>query len=149
MKLFYREAEKKDFNEIFPLLEQLWPDLELNYSKLNIIYNIAIDSKIQFLIIAQTDNKIIGFCSLSIKNNLWQAGQIGHVDELIVDENYRGLGIGKNLIDEITIIAIKNKCKRIELDSAFHRKSAHEFYNKIGYDNRAYLFSRKLDNNAK
>ena len=113
MKLFYRTAQKKDFIGIFPLLEQLWPNLQLDYSKLNKIYDIALDSTTQQLIIALNNKIIIGFCSMTVKNNLWQAGQIGHVDELIVDEDYRGLGVGKKLLDEITEIALKNDCKRI------------------------------------
>lgn len=90
------------------------------------------------------NEKLVGFCSLTIKNNLWQAGNLGHVDELVIDKDYRGKGYGKELIDSITQIAKDLKCKRIELDSAFHRKGAHSFYESIGYENRAYLFSQKL-----
>ncbi|MGD9202263.1 MAG: methyltransferase domain-containing protein [Chitinispirillia bacterium] len=50
----------------------------------------------------------------------------------------------KKMIDSITHIAKDLKCKRIELDSAFHRKEAHKFYKSIGYENRAFLFSRTL-----
>ena len=144
MELKIRLAEQTDFDSVFGLLKQLWPDLDLNYHTLHEIYLKAIDSKVQQLIIGVADNKIVGFCSLTIKNNLWQAGNLGHVDELVVDKHYRGKGYGKKLIDSITHIAIDLKCKRIELDSAFHRKEAHRFYESIGYENRAYLFSRTL-----
>jgi hypothetical protein len=30
---------------------------------------------------------------------------------------------------------------KLELDSAFHRHGAHNFYEKMGFENRAYLFS--------
>jgi GNAT superfamily N-acetyltransferase len=99
----------------------------------------AIDSEVQRLIVGEIDNEIVGFCSLTIKNNLWQAGNLGHVDELVIDKGY-----GKKLIESITQFARDLKCKRIELDSAFHRKGAHSFYESIGYENRAYLFSQKL-----
>ncbi len=49
------------------------------------------------------------------------------------------------MIGSITQIAGDSKCKRIELDSAFHRKGAHRFYESLGYGNRAYLFSKQLD----
>jgi len=81
---------------------------------------------------------------LTIKNNLWQAGNLGHIDELVIDKSYRGKGFGKRMIQSITDIALEGKCKRIELDTAFHRKEAHKFYESIGYENRAYLFSKKL-----
>jgi ribosomal protein S18 acetylase RimI-like enzyme len=34
--------------------------------------------------------------------------------------------------------------KRLELDSAFHREKAHEFYIKLGFEKRAFLFSYPL-----
>ncbi len=70
-----RNAVYSDFDGIFPLLKQLWPDLELDYNRLKEIYKIGIDSKVQRLIVGEIDNKIIGFCSLTIKNNLWQGGK--------------------------------------------------------------------------
>lgn len=139
-----RIATNLDFRGVFKVLKQLWPDLDLDYQALNEIYLRAIDSDMQQLIVGEIDNKIVGFCSLTIKNNLWQAGNLGHVDELVIDKDYRGKGYGKKLIESITQIAKDFKCKRIELDSAFHRKSAHSFYKSIGYESRAYLFSQKL-----
>ncbi len=69
---------------------------------------------------------------------------MGHVDELVVDKQHRGKGLGKKLLDEIVKIALENNCKRIELDSAFHRKQADEFYKSYGFENRAFLFSKVL-----
>ncbi len=146
MNLEIRFCKKDDFPSIFNLLKQLWTDKELNYQSLQIIYNKAIVSDKQKLVVGVTNNQLIGFCSLTIKNNLWQIGNLGHVDELIVDKSVRGKGYGKLLLKKITQIAIENNCKRIELDSAFHRESAHKFYENNGYENRAYLFSKVLDN---
>ena len=145
MELSIRPAQQNDFNEIFNLLKQLWTDLELDYNLLLEVYNKAVDSEIQKLIVGKINDEIIGFCSLTIKSNLWQAGNIGHIDELVIDKEYRGNGFGKRMIESITEIAQDLKCKRIELDTAFHRKESHKFYESIGYKNRAYLFSRKLD----
>lgn len=45
---------------------------------------------------------------------------------------------------EIEKIAKSHGCKRLELDSAFHRVLAHEFYERLGFEKRAYLFSREI-----
>ena len=46
---------------------------------------------------------------------------------------------------QVAIDSAKNKgCVRVELDSAFQREEAHDFYNKLGFKNRAYLFSKEL-----
>lgn len=144
MELTIRQAEQKDFDAIFCLLEQLWSYKQLDFSAIQNVYNIALESNTQKLTVSLVDNKIIGFCSLTINNNLWQAGNLGHIDELVIDQVYRRKGFGKNMIDHITEIARKSGCKRIELDSGFHRKEAHQFYESIGYENRAYLFSMNL-----
>lgn len=144
MNFNIREAELTDFNSVFLLLRQLWPNLDLNYEELEEVFRRAVNSDNQWLIVVNLENQIIGFCSLSIKNSLWQTGSLGHIDELVVDEKQRGKGFGRALIRAVTDIARKNGCKRIELDSAFHRQKAHDFYESLGFENRAYKFSKKL-----
>ena len=146
MDIIIRLCNKEDFISIFGLLCQLWPDMDLNYEKLQEVYNQAIVSDKQKLIVGIVKVNIVGFCSLTIKNSLWQAGNLGYIDELVIDKSFRGQGIGKKLIYKITEIAKENRCKRIELDTAFHRKDAHRFYEKSGYIKRAYKFSKIIDN---
>lgn len=145
MDLEIRICKQDDFPSIFKLLKTLWVDFDLNFEHLQTVYFKAIQSENQKLIVGTIKGQIVGFCSLTIKNNLWLAGKLGHVDEIVVDESFRGQGIGKKLMERITEIAKENSCKRIELDSAFHRKNAHGFYKSIGYEVRAYLFSKTLN----
>ena len=140
-----RGCEIVDFPEVFNLLEQLWIDSTLDYDSLQTVFEHALKSDNQKLIVGIMNNEIMGFCSLTIKNNLWQAGNLGHIDELVIDKKFRGQGYGKEMTKTMTKIAKELKCKRIELDSAFHRREAHEFYKTLGYENRAYLFSKRLD----
>ena len=144
MKLQIRGCTPDDFTSVFKLFGQLWPSLELDYHALYAVYERALSSVTQHLIVGVMEDRIVGFCSLSLKNNFWKAGCIGNVDELIVDENFRGRGIGKKLISRIEEIAISKQCKQIELDSAFHRKEAHHFYENLGFKSRAYLFTKPL-----
>ena len=144
MKLQIRSCTPDDFTSVFNLFGQLWPSLELDYHALYAVYERALSSVTQHLIVGVVEDRIVGFCSLSLKNNFWKAGCIGNVDELVVDENYRGQGIGKKLMNRIEEIAISKHCKQIELDSAFHRNEAHHFYENIGFKSRAYLFTKPL-----
>ncbi|MDR2127373.1 MAG: GNAT family N-acetyltransferase [Prevotellaceae bacterium] len=139
-----RFCTEDDYSSVFELLKQLWLK-QLNYEMLHATYKNALKSNSQKLIIGFTNNQIAGFCSLTIKNSLWQAGNLGHIDELIVDNHFRKQGIGKKLMTEITQIAKANNCKRIELDSAFYRQEAHKFYENAGFEKRAYLFSKIID----
>ena len=139
-----RQCKTEDFEEIFSLLQQLWPDKSLNAGSLRKVYNKALKSESQIYICAVIKESIIGFATLSIKNNLWQEGNIGHIDELVVDGLHRGQGTGRQLLARLEELSWKNDCFRIELDTAFHRKEAHNFYENMGYKNRAYKFSKEL-----
>jgi N-acetylglutamate synthase-like GNAT family acetyltransferase len=140
-----RLCEPDDFPFIFNLLKQLWPNLAVSFEDYQKVYNQGLESENQKLIVALINNEIVGCCCLTIKNNLWQIGNLGYLDILIVDENTRGRGIGRKLVDHITTIAIQNDCKRIDLDSAFYRTDAHVFYEKLGYEKIAYLISKTID----
>lgn len=138
-----RHCTEADFEDVFELLKQLWPSKELSSTALRSVYERAL-AEHQHYICAVDANRIVGFCSLTVKNSLWQGGYMAHVDELVVDEHYRGRGIGRALLAEAIRAAQRGGCSRIELDSAFHRTGAHEFYEAQGFENRAYLFSRPL-----
>jgi len=139
-----RRCSVDDFDAILPLLQQLWPDKTIDSGASRRVFARGVDSSSQEYICATIDSKVVGFCSLVVKNNLWQEGYLGHIDELVVEESVRGRGIGRALLDHITQSARERGCKRIELDTAFHRKAAHQFYEDNGFHNRAYLFSKVL-----
>lgn len=144
MFLEIRYCKPGDFNNILILLQQLWPDQALDKLALQEIYHLALNNDLQKLIVGVANGLIVGFCSLTIKNNFWQAGRLGNVDELVVDVNHRGSGIGTKLMERITEIAMEHNCVRIELDSSFRRKEAHQFYLNMGFKARAYLFTKPL-----
>src|SRR6187455_3795678 len=111
MTLQIRSCKLDDFTSVFNLFGQLWPSLELDYHALYAVYERALSSVTQHLIVGVQEDRIVGFCSLSLKNNFWKAGCVGNVDELVVDEKYRGKGIGKMLMNRIEEIAINKHCK--------------------------------------
>jgi len=139
-----RECKETDFEQVFKLLEQLWPDKTLDREKLRQIFLQGLKSEFQSYVCAVIGENLVGFCSLTIKNSLWQAGLLGHIDELVVDKHHHGKGIGSRLLGSITKLAKEKGCRRIELDSAFNRTEAHKFYEKNGFENRAYLFSKEV-----
>jgi len=140
-----RACTREDFEQIFALLRQLWPDRTLDRDALSQVYCRGLASDLQrFLCAEEEEENIVGFCSLTIKNNLWQAGYLAHIDELVVRKEKSGRGIGGALLDAIIEAAKQAGCSRVELDSGFHRTEAHRFYQQHGFENRAYLFSKTL-----
>ena len=139
-----RRCVEQDFDKILPLLQQLWPDQKLDEALLTKVFAQGVGSPSQVYLCATIPDRIVGFSSLVVKNNLWQAGPLGHIDELVVDSHYRGHGIGTQLLVRTIQLAKERGCRRVELDTGFHRKAAHRFYEQQGFENRAYLFSKVL-----
>lgn len=139
-----RKATNSDFEQVTSLLLQLWPKKTQNLSKLRGAYERALIATTQRYFVAVEGGLIVGFASLSIKNSLWEEGPMANIDELVVDNAHRGEGIGSVLLEFVVETASKLGCSRIELDSAFHRTEAHAFYEKKGFEQRAYLFTMKL-----
>ncbi len=139
-----RTATSEDFGRICELLQQLWPDKKIDKGALKTVMNRALRSSQDIYLCAEIDSGIAGFCSLTIKNSLWQEANIGTISEMVVAEAFRKRGIGTALLGTIVDMARQRGCRRIELDSAFHREEAHRFYEKAGFEKRAYLFSKEL-----
>jgi ribosomal protein S18 acetylase RimI-like enzyme len=139
-----RKATENDFEKVYPLLEQLWPNKELDKAALKIVFNRGGHSNTDELFCLDYSDEVIGFCAYAIVNNLWQAGYISYMYAMVIDEKYRGKGFGTMLIEESLKDSKAKGLKRMELDSAFHREKAHEFYVKLGFEKRAFLFSYPL-----
>jgi GNAT superfamily N-acetyltransferase len=144
MHVIIRKATESDFEKVYPLFEQLWPNKELDKTALRIVFNRGVNSDTDELLCLVYSDELIGFCAYAIVNSLWQAGYISYMYAMVVDEKQRGKGFGTMLINKSIKDSKAKGLKRLELDSAFHREKAHEFYLKLGFEKRAFLFSHSL-----
>lgn len=139
-----RPCRAEDFDAVVQLLRQLWPDKQLDLAKLRAVFDRAITADTQVYLCATIGANVVAFGSLTLKNNLWHEGNLGHIDELVVDSGFRGKGIGTRLLAYLEITARRRGCRRIELDSATQRTRAHDFYEQQGFVSRALLFSKAI-----
>jgi len=61
-----RQCTSADFEQIFVLLEQLWPEKRLDLDALCQVFGRGLDSDLQHYLCAVENENIVGFCSLSI-----------------------------------------------------------------------------------
>lgn len=139
-----RECTAADFDNVVALLRQLWPGTPLDLGAVRSTFERALASPCQLYLCAESDQKVVGFGSLTTKSTLWNEALVGYVDEMVVDEGHRGKGIGSEILDHLTRWARDQGCNCIELDSAFHRKETHVFYERHGFQSYAYLYSKSL-----
>ncbi len=139
-----RAATSDDFDSLLVLFRQLWPTKTIVPERLREVYARVIVTPSKQYFCAVEGDRVIGMGAVSYKDNLWQEGVIAYVEELVVHEDCRGEGIGTMLLNHLIALAQERKCRRIELDSAFHRADAHRLYERHGLAKRAYLFSCPL-----
>ncbi len=142
--MVYLRKIPEDFTDLLILFRQLWPTKAINEERLREVFLRVIAAPSRQYFCAVMDRRVVGLGSITIKDNLWQEGNIGYIEEIVVDEELRGNGIGTQLLEQLVLSAREAGCRRVELDSAFRRKQAHQFYERHGFENRAFLFSKVL-----
>ncbi|SKB41663.1 GNAT family N-acetyltransferase [Daejeonella lutea] len=140
-----RESRPEDCEEVVALLQQLWPDRELNQTALKEAFLRSFKLEGHIIRVAVQGNRLVGLCSISIRNNLKAEGNLANIDELVVDESMRSQRIGKQLLDDAEEIVKMHGCQVLGLESSFHRVDAHRFYEENGYWKQGYYILRDLD----
>ena len=139
-----RLTKLEDFDDILPLLEQLWPANPINVKAARDIFTKGLASDNRAYLCACQDGRIIGTCTLVVRDCLWLQGDVGYLCDLVVDQEHRGSGVGTALVERAVEIARERGCRRVELDSGFHRTAAHQFYERRGFEKHGFLFSKVL-----
>lgn len=139
-----RSAKDTDFPRIYFLFGQLWPDKALDEAKLHRVFMRGLSSDSEHYYCAFAEDTLTGFCAVTYLNNFWQEGCLAYIQVLITDSTSRKRGVGSELLRTAGEAARIRGCKKIELDSGFHRKEAHSFYEKNGFIKRAFQFSKDL-----
>ncbi len=143
MNIKVRPANEADFDSVYELLNQL-KGSQHNYEAFeqNYLQNIA-DPLVHYLIAVQK-NEVVGFISLHVQRILHHPSLTGEIQELIIEENHRGKGIGKMLMEKVELLAKELKLEEVELTTRIHRKEAQEFYKNLGYTNSHLKFVKEL-----
>lgn len=139
-----RYARAGDFQQVFSLLEALWPEMSLDFEETEDAYGEYLDSATDFCLCMAEGDELIGFCAANIKRNLQFAGLMVYVDILIVKESFRKTGVGAALLEEAGEIGTKRGCRAMQLDSGFQRTGAHEFYGSLGFKQMGIFFGKML-----
>lgn len=81
--------------------------------------------------VARLDGRIVGAATLTVLVTL--VGQMGYLEEVVVDEDARGHGIGKTLIRAVLDDAKARGLDCVELTSRPAREAANRLYQAVGF----------------
>jgi GNAT superfamily N-acetyltransferase len=138
-----RPAKQTDYNEVMNLYNLfVGEDRYSGYDNDSFIK--VIDSKNNFIFVAEDLGKLVGFASFSIRSVVRYPKPIAELDELFILFEYRQKGVGRMLMKEVENKAQELNCYRIFIESHYDHKTAHIFYEKLGYTNYGYHFIKNL-----
>tara|TARA_B100000315_G_C14416254_1_gene513356 strand:+ start:136 stop:621 length:486 start_codon:yes stop_codon:yes gene_type:complete len=150
MKNKIRKAKKEDI----PVVVGLWKELKEYHVRINTkedsffykhkksaadIWKIFLEKNIShkksLVLVAYQDNKLIAYTISIIKENIpiFNIGRYGQITDLYVKKEYRGQGIGKELINQSKKFFKTNKLKFMELTVSHNNHQSIKFYQKYGF----------------
>lgn len=104
----------------------------------------AIVSPSSTVLIALTEERLVGFCTIYLDLDSVRFGRRAWVEDLAVHPDQRSLGIGKGLLDAAKSWARKNGATHLGLESSVTRVDAHRFYEREDPTSRSKSFGWDL-----
>ncbi|AIK97086.1 GNAT family N-acetyltransferase [Candidatus Odyssella acanthamoebae] len=142
-----RPATITDIPDLLPLIDQLgYPTTE---EELATRFSEFVALEGYGVVVACHQNRVIGFIAWSLSRVFVASKLRYHIEALIIDEAYRGQGIGKHLMTHFEALVVScGKPVLIDLTSGYRRaaEGTHDFYKALGYKNEgpmAKLYLRK------
>ncbi len=132
LKIKIKKAEKQDLDFVYKSICELENEV-LDFEVFKTIFNENISNPNNLYLIAEKENEGVGFISFHTQNLLHHCGLVGEIQEFFIHQNYRGQGIGKQLIDEIMHYADQNNLKSIEVTTNKKRTENVLIYENLGF----------------
>ncbi len=131
-----RQLKEEDlFNGFLESLDFLRKASDINQEKAKKILEKIQSNPNHLIFVAIFDSKVVGSTTLIIEPKfIHKGGLVGHVEDVVVTKEKRGLGIGEKLIEFSLEYAKKAGCYKTILDCTDDVK---QFYEKIGFKRHA------------
>lgn len=142
----FRQAKKKDFSEIMRLYEQFWSPGKIvpkNMKKLKKAWYKLIKANYVHELVIEDKKKLVGHTTLRIIPEFWLKGKMGMIDDVIIDDNYRGKKLAKKMMKELEKVAKKKKVKTLVLYTESYRPKAVKLYEKLNYQKLDKIWYKK------
>ncbi len=128
MNIEIKKLERKYMNQVIDLVKRISPyspsiemydDIWFKFNQQNNVYPI----------IAINDGLVLGYGTLSTEFKI-RGGKIGHIEDIVIDQNYERKGLGKKILDALYEIAKTENCLKIMLQCT---NTNTKFYEKCGF----------------
>ncbi|ADD68804.1 GCN5-related N-acetyltransferase [Denitrovibrio acetiphilus DSM 12809] len=146
MGIIIRKAGKQDIPSLIVLMDYLlglegdFPNMPERQRK---GFEMILDSESSEVFVAEKGEKIVGMCSLHKFISTVQGSYAGVLEDVVVDEDFAGMGIGGMLITHIEKYAKAQGITRLQLMVDQNNDSAIALYKKYHWSQTKYIGFRK------
>jgi ribosomal protein S18 acetylase RimI-like enzyme len=142
MNLLIRKAVEQDIPEITKLIRELAASINEESPVTEEYVKGYLHNPMCYILVAETNNKIVGLISYSIKPNLYHASNSCLIEELVVNKDFRNKGIAGQLIAKLLEELKSIECAEISVSTELTNERAITFYKKHGFEDE-FLFLEK------
>jgi ribosomal protein S18 acetylase RimI-like enzyme len=148
----FRPARSTDIPALCNLLEALFtletdfhPDRHKQAQALQLLID-KTDANSQpacLVWVAEQDGEVVGMCSVQVFISTAEGGEVGLVEDVIIDAAHRNQAIGQRLLSSLEAWARERGLTRLQLLADAHNFSAISFYEKQNWSRTQLLAMRK------
>jgi ribosomal protein S18 acetylase RimI-like enzyme len=135
-KIEIEEAKIKDVLEIVFLMECYYKEDGYNFNKCRTIKNLEEfigDPNLGKIFVAKVEESILGYVILTSGYSFEHGGKDAFIDELFVSREFRGKGIGKDLLDRAINFCRLSKFASLHLEVEKTKSKTYQMYLKSGF----------------
>ena len=135
-----REIDARDLTELHELAARFASSFTVDRATLEITMRELMSDPSAHLSGAVVDGRLVGDCLGFDHRTFFANGRVSWVEEIMVADDARRLGIGRMLMNEFEIWARARGSKMIALGT----RRAEDFYEALGYERSATYYRRLL-----
>ena len=136
MDIEFRAAEINDIKDLLEMMSEFYSHEELKYDKETLqpaIETLINDGRIGEIRLITSGVKLIGYFVLTYTYSLEYGGKNALLDELYIRENFRGRGIGKQVLSFVEDFCRDKNIHAIHLQVKRFNPIAKKLYSSVGF----------------
>ena len=142
-----RTANSRDVGALVHLLGQLFAiesDFDPNGERQERGLQRLLESD-AIVLVAEVDHAVIGMVTAQFVISTAEGAMSAWLEDMVVDADWRGRGIGQQLLAAVCQAAVRRGCTRVQLVADRDNEAALEFYRHQGFsETRLHAWRRKL-----
>lgn len=150
MKASIRNAHISDLDALVTLLEALFAieaDFAVDAERQRKGLSLMLDGcrKHRCIKVAEIDGRVVGMCTAQTLISTAEGGPVALIEDMVILPDYRGKGIGRQLMRSIEAWAVQHGITRLQLLADRTNTAALNFYHSIGWRPTQLICLRRND----